>query len=76
MQNKDESNVDVIEEVRSSCSSVYSQPYSHYPQKLKLADQIATLLRRNVVQGVSQEEGTFRTFIFRTNSNHSRLILP
>ncbi|ORZ03844.1 hypothetical protein BCR43DRAFT_467629 [Syncephalastrum racemosum] len=42
MQNKDESNVDVIEE------------------KLKTADQIASLLRRNVVQGVSEGEGTFK----------------
>ncbi|KAI9493063.1 hypothetical protein BDB00DRAFT_872780 [Zychaea mexicana] len=36
MQNKDETNVDVLEE------------------KLKLADQVTSLLRKNVVQGVAQ----------------------
>ncbi|KAI8145072.1 hypothetical protein BJV82DRAFT_46820 [Fennellomyces sp. T-0311] len=42
MQNKDETNCDVLEE------------------KLKLAEQVTTLLRHNVVQGVPQGEDTFK----------------
>ncbi|KAI9276965.1 hypothetical protein BDA99DRAFT_494551 [Phascolomyces articulosus] len=41
MQNKDETNVDVLEE------------------KLKLADQVTSLLRKNVVQGVPREDNTY-----------------
>ncbi|KAG2223937.1 hypothetical protein INT45_009389 [Circinella minor] len=41
MQNKDETNVDVLEE------------------KLKLADQVNSLLRKNVVQGVPRDDNTY-----------------
>ncbi|KAI7850056.1 hypothetical protein BDC45DRAFT_519296 [Circinella umbellata] len=41
MQNKDETNVDILEE------------------KLKLADQVNSLLRKNVVQGVPRDDNTY-----------------
>lgn len=59
MQYKNETNCDVLEEVSLHGSVVFLIFWlNRCKQKLELADQVSSLLRKNVVEAVREEEGS------------------